>query len=73
MPVRHLRGQGLIAFWLQKIQVLVIEPCQEALERRSLDVGLGHMFAQVGFDAVQVILGAASLTRQRQQARLGVQ
>ncbi len=70
---RQLLRQGLVTLRLQEVQVLVAQPGQEAAQCSRLDIGLGHMPAQVGFDAVQVLLRAACLAGQRQQAGVRVQ
>ena len=49
------------------------EPGQEAAQCCRLDIGLGHMAAQVDFDAVQVLLRTADLTGEGQQASVRVQ
>ena len=69
----QLLGQRLIAFRLQEVQVQVAQPGEEAPQRGRLDIGLGHMPAQVRFDVIQVRLRTAGLTRQRQQTGVGVQ
>ena len=70
---RQLLGQGLIALGLEEIQVLVAQPGEETAQRGGLDIGLGHMPAQVRLDAVQVALRATGLAGQRQQAGFRVQ
>ncbi|MNG31147.1 hypothetical protein D3C84_1168960 [compost metagenome] len=53
--------------------MLVIQAGEEAPQRSRLDICLGHVPAQVGFDAVQVLLRAADLTGEGQQAGVRVQ
>ncbi|MNI59776.1 hypothetical protein D3C73_1149560 [compost metagenome] len=70
---RCLLGQGLVALRLQEVQVLVTQTPQKTPQRRRFQIGLGYVFAQMSLDGIQVLLHAARLASQRQQASIGVQ
>ncbi|MNZ61889.1 hypothetical protein D3C78_799920 [compost metagenome] len=70
---RCLLSQGLVALRLQEVQVLVTQTPQKTRQRRRLQIGLRHVLAQMGLDGIQVLLYAARLACQRQQASIGVQ